>query len=79
LLEGDILSQSDVNVRKAAAHILKEYGPKSEFTCQEYFDWGFQFASKILINIFFYNKQKLVSDSIRKDSIDGFKKRQRTN
>ena len=40
-------------------------------------NWGYYFGSKIIINIYFNNSQKLSKDSARKDVVTGFKKRQR--
>ena len=44
------------------------------FTC----DWGIKFSSRIVVNIFYNNKQKLDTDAVRKSDIVAFKKRQRT-
>ena len=33
----------------------------------------------VITNIYFYNKQKKLKDSVRKDSIKDFKQRQREN
>ena len=75
-IENDILAAS-VPVRKATTYVLQRYGPKCEFTCEEHKNWGFVFATKIVINIFYNNKQKLAADSVRKDAVCGFKKRHR--
>ena len=75
-IENDILATS-VPVRKATTYVLQQYGPKCEFTCEEHKNWGFVFATKIVINIFYNNKQKLAADSVRKDAVCGFKKRHR--
>ena len=66
-----------IPVRDAATYVLRKYGPKCDFTCQQHQDWGFHFAVKTVINIHFNNKQKLAADSVRQDSVTGFKKRQR--
>ena len=75
-IENDILATS-VPVRKATTYVLQKYGPTCEFTCEEHKNWGFVFATKIVINIFYNNKQKLAADSVRKDAVCGFKKRHR--
>ena len=72
----DIMS-SCIPVRQAATFVLQNYGPVCDFTCNEHKSWGFHFASKIVINIFFNNAQKLAADSVRKDTVKGFKTRQR--
>ena len=75
-IENAILATS-VPVRKATTYVLQKYGPTCEFTCEEHKNWGFVFATKIVINIFYNNKQKLAADSVRKDAVCGFKKRHR--
>ena len=35
-----------------------------------------KFATKIIVNIFFNNKQKIAADTVRKDAIVAFKSRQ---
>ena len=67
-----------IPVTKSTTCILRKYGPKCEFTCENHQEWGFTFATKIIINVFFNNKQKLEKGSVRKDTTIGFKKRQRS-
>ena len=67
-IENDILA-TFVPVRKATTYILQKYGPKCEFTCEEHKNWGFVFATKIVINILYNNKQKLAADSVGKDAV----------
>ena len=43
--------------RSSATFVLRCYGPESDFICVNYLDWGFNFATKITVNIFFNNKQ----------------------
>ena len=68
--EGDILSIGQVT--RSAMYVLKYCGPKCEFCCQYHLDWGIKFASKIVVNVYFNNKQKQA-----KDSVESFKTRQR--
>ena len=56
LIEKD---NSGTTTRSAADIILKLYAPKSIFTCSNHIEWGHTFASQIIINIFYNNKQKL--------------------
>ena len=74
-IENDIRSTT-FPVRKSATYVLRKYGSKCEFTCESHQDWGFTFATKIIINVYFNNKQKLAKDSGRKETVNGFKKRQ---
>ena len=73
--EGDILSIGQVT--RSAVYILKYYGPKCEFCCQYHLDSGVKFASKIVVNVYFNNKQKHAKDCVRKDSVESLKTRQR--
>ena len=56
-LEHDIIA-FEIPVAKAATYTLKRYGSVSNFTCETHRDWGFEFGTKIIVNIFFNNKQK---------------------
>lgn len=74
-VEKDILSV-DCAVTESAMYILSLYSTHTEFCCQFHVDWGVKFASKIIVNIYFNNKQKQSKDVSRKDAIKGFKTRQ---
>ena len=74
-VEGDILSIDQVT--RSAMYVLKYYGPKCEFCCQYHLDWGGKFASKIVVNVYFNNKQKQAKDCVCKDSVERFKTCQR--
>ena len=43
--------------RKSANYVLNCYGPSCDYVCENHSDWGFKFATKIVINIYFNNKQ----------------------
>ena len=45
-------------VAKVATYILKRYGSFPHFSCNMHHDWSSKFASKIVVNIFFNNKEK---------------------
>ena len=72
-----IQTHSPVNVRKAANYILSLFSPNIRYACDTHSDWGFRFSSKIIINIFYNNKQKVAAVTVRKDAVVDFKKRQR--
>ena len=74
-VERDILSIDQVT--RSAMYVLKYCGPNCEFCCQYHLDWGVKFASKIVVNVYFNNKQKQAKDCVRKDSVESFKTRQR--
>ena len=76
-IDAKLATLPSVPTRKAAEIILTKYLPPVHFTCDQHQLWGLQFAIKSVINIFYNNKQKITADSVRKDVITGFKKRQR--
>ena len=76
-LEDDIIT-FDIPVVKAANYTLKRYGLSPNFACDTHKEWGFKFASKIIVNIFFNNKQKHAKDSVRKEAVSEFKTRKRS-
>ena len=65
-------------VNSNATYVLRNYGPGCDYTCIHHQEWGFHFGTKIIINIFLNNKQRLCKDTVRKDTVTDFKKRQRT-
>ena len=65
-----------LTVKTSAAYVLRRYVTESDFTCVNYLDWGFNVATKIIVNILTTNR--LSRDIVRKESFTGFKKRQRT-
>ena len=75
IAEGDILSIDQVT--RPVMYVLEYYGSKCEFCCEYHLEWGVKFASKIVVNVYFNNKQKQAKDCVRKDSVERFKTRQR--
>ena len=65
------------STRTAAEYVLKKYSQRVYFTCEDHAEWGMHYSTKIIINIFYNNKQKIAADSVRKDVVSGFEKRQR--
>ena len=55
-----------MNVREVSA-------PKVDFSRNNPIEWDFTFATEPIINSFFNNKEKVNSDSVRKDSVAEFK------
>ena len=62
--------------RSLSQHILSKFCYHGKFTCTVHENWGFEFASKIIVNVFLNNKKKLTNAKVRKDNVKGFKKRQ---
>ena len=73
-----IAKHNQSTIRESAEIILETYSPKYIFTCEQHSEKGLKFASKIVVNIFYNNKQRLASDEIRKQAVNYFKKRQRS-
>ena len=69
---------ASTSVRKITEMALHAYAPKSSFACEIHLKNGYKFSIRTVVNIFYNNKQKLARDEVRKDSLRGFKKRQRT-
>ena len=67
-LEHDIIA-FEIPIAKAATYTLKRYGPVSNFKCKTHRDWGFKILTKIIINIFFNNKQMQAKDLVRKETL----------
>ena len=54
-----------------------KYSEPVRFTCEAHVEWGMKFSSRIITNIFYNNKQKIATDTVRMDVVPGFKSRQR--
>ena len=57
-LEIDIMVLT-LPAKKLGTYVMRQYEPESDFTCVNHLDLGFNFATNIIGNIFFNNKQKL--------------------
>ena len=73
LLEKDLLA-SELPIQKVAIHVLDRYRSISRFVCDNHEEWGFKFAIKFVVNIFFNNLQKQAKDTVRKEVVKTFKK-----
>ena len=58
----------------SAEQVFGIYSPKYSFTCEKHIEKGLIFAIKIIVNIFYNNKQKISSDEVRKNTVERFKK-----
>ena len=66
----DILkTYPSINVHDACQNILKEYVPNFNLTCPLHNTWGFKYTTKIIINIFFNNKQKATTSNVRREAL----------
>ena len=65
------------HVRTSAGLVLRKYSNSVRFACNEHLDWGMNFSTKIIVNIFYNNKQKEKNNTVRKSEVSGLKTRQR--
>ena len=70
--------QNNVNIRDAGFSVLLKYLPQHNFSCEVHQEVALKLAIGKIVNIYYNNKQKRKNDSIEKDAITGFKKRQRS-
>ena len=64
--------------RAVGQFILRYHYANVLFTCDYHIARGGQIEQKIIINIYFNNKQKITNNSIRKNAVVAFKQLQRT-
>ena len=72
-----ITAFDSVSIRTAAEYVLRKYSQPVRFACEAHVEWGMKCSSKIITNIFYNNKQKIATDTVRMDVVSGFKSRQR--
>ena len=68
-------SQTLVPAKEAAAYVISHYIHETSFTCNDHVECCTTFASKILTNVFYNNKQKIANDAVRKDILLQLKKK----
>ena len=74
----DIISKSSLSSRVAAENLLNHVFQSYEtFTCNVHESTGQVITNRKIVNIFFNNQRKLVTDSVVADGVKSFKKRQR--
>ena len=71
------ISTLSIPVVKSSTCLVYKYAPKIKFVCENHEDWGIMFPTKIIVNVFFNNKQKLSKDLLSNEKLKTFKKRQR--
>ena len=67
-----IVKNHESTTRVSAEQVLGIYSPKYSFTCEKHIEKGLVFAIKIVVNIFYNNKQKISSDEVRKNTVECF-------
>ena len=68
----------NILIRNAAQTVLKSHCRNVAFICDKHVEWELHTCSKIVVNIYYDNKQVIANDQVRKDVVTGFKKRQRS-
>ena len=67
-----IVKSNESTTRVSADQVLGIYSPKYSFTCEKQIEKGLIFSIKIVVNIFYNNKQKISSDELRKNIVECF-------
>ena len=76
-LDSFIRQQNFISTREGALHTLRCFLDNFTTFSDRHLHQAKDSTLKMIINIFYNNKQKAMNDSIQKDSITTFKKRQR--
>ena len=76
-LDSFIYRQTFISTCEGSLCILRYYLADFQFFCDLHLNHGKEATLKMIVNIFYNNKQKAVNDSVLKDSITTFKRRQR--
>jgi len=74
----NIMNLSGLSALVVSYIVLERFGPSARFTCEKCNARVVKKSMKIVINIFFNNQRKISKDSVRKDCVNAFKKRQRS-
>ena len=65
--------------RAAAEHLLNVVMFHEPFLCRVHWSKGQRMTHRIIANIYFNNKRKIMTDSVHKGNLVSFKKLQREN
>ena len=75
----DFMTQQDnVNICNTGSSMLLKYLFQHNFSCEVHQEVALKLAIRMIVNLYYNNKQKRKNDSIEKDAITGFKKRQKS-
>ena len=61
-----IITFQSISTRTAAEYVLKKYSQPVHFTYEDHVEWGMNYSIKIIIHIFYNNKQKISADSSKR-------------
>ena len=73
----NVLNRSKLTARHAAKEALSYLMGCCDFTCEKHKVEGQKVVLSTVINVFFNNRQKISTASVRKDNVVSFKKRKR--
>ena len=73
----NVVTSSKMKERAAAGHLLNFVMFHAPFLCSVHWSKGQSMTRRIIANIYFNNKRKIMTDSVHKDNVVSFKKRQR--
>ena len=75
--ENILINQSKLTSRNAAKEALSYMMGCCNFTCENHKVDGQKFVISTIVNVFFNNKRKISTASVRKDNVASFKKQKR--
>ena len=73
----NVITSSKMKERAAAEHLLNVVMFHEPFLCSVHWSKGQRMTHRIIANIYFNNKRKIMTDSVHKDNVVSFKKRQK--
>ena len=73
----NVITSAKMKERAAAEHLLNVLMFHESFLCSVHWSKGQSMTHRIITNIHFNNKRKIMTDSVHKDNVVSFKKRQR--
>ena len=71
-----VITSSGMKERGATEHLFNVAMFHEPFLCSVHWSKGQSMTHKIIANIYFNNKRKIMTDSVHKDNVVSFKKRQ---
>ena len=70
----NVITSSKIKERAAAEYLLNIVMFNEPFLCSVHWSTGLSMAHRIIANIYFNNKSKIMTDSVYKDNVVSFKK-----
>ena len=75
-----ILKYPGITEKNAALYVLNLFLPSVKFVCENEIcgKWAKTYVESVIVNTFYNNKRKIMTDKVRSDDLKRFKSRQRT-